>query len=94
VGEGQRATRPVKYQIAFLPTAEDQLADLDKPIRKRIRDRIDGLAKNPRDGKKLTGDDLWRVRVGKYRIVYKIEDDKVLITVVRIANRDEVYRRR
>lgn len=94
MGEGQRATRPVKYQIAFLPTAEDQLADLDKPIRKRIRDRIDGLAKNPRDGKKLTGDDLWRVRVGKYRIVYKIEDDKVLITVVRIANRDEVYRRR
>ena len=56
---------------------------------------IDQLAENPRPQgcKKLKGDDnLWRVRAGDYRIVFSIHDDLLLVLVIRIAHRREVYR--
>ena len=56
---------------------------------------MDGLAKEPRPKgvKKLSGaDDLYRIRVGDYRVVYQIRDDRLIVLVVRIGHRKDVYR--
>ena len=56
---------------------------------------MDALAANPRPRgvKKLTGlDDLYRIRVADYRIVYQIQDDRLIVLVVRIGHRKDVYR--
>lgn len=56
--------------------------------------RIDGLAVNPRPSgcKKLRGyKNLWRIRVGDYRVVYIIDDDRTMVSVTRIAHRRDVY---
>jgi mRNA interferase RelE/StbE len=55
---------------------------------------IEGLAQNPRppDCKKLKDmDDLYRVRVGDYRIIYQVKDEEVLVLVVRVAHRKDAY---
>jgi mRNA interferase RelE/StbE len=83
------------YSIAFKTLAEKALRKLPKTIQRRIVMAVEGLASNPRPAgaKKLTaGDELWRIRVGDYRIVYHIEDKRLVILVVRVAHRRDVYR--
>ena len=83
------------YRIRISTEAERQLAKLDGSIRARVARKIDELAETPRSPgcKKLKGaDDLWRVRVGDYRIVFSIHDDLLLVLVVKVAHRREVYR--
>lgn len=83
------------YKITILPAALWQLADLPKLDQKRIREKIDRLAENPRPPgvKRLQGQrDYWRIRVGDYRIVYLIEDERLQILVIRIGHRREIYR--
>jgi mRNA interferase RelE/StbE len=83
------------YRVRTSPDADKQLAKLDGSVRIRVAQRIDQLAENPRPQgcKKLKGDDnLWRVRAGDYRIVFSIHDDLLLVLVIRIAHRREVYR--
>ncbi len=83
------------YRVRTSPDADKQLAKLDGSVRARVAQKIDALAENPRPPgcKKLKGDDnLWRVRVGDYRIVFSIHDDLLLIVVIRIAHRRDVYR--
>ncbi len=82
------------YAIELLPSAARAVAKLEPPIRRRIGRRIDRLASDPRaDAVKLRGaDDVWRVRVGDYRILYVIEDRRLVVVVVRIAHRREAYR--
>ena len=84
------------YTIEVAPAAERQLAALPKPIQTQIVRRIDKLAGDPRPHgvEKITGeDDLYRVRSGDYRILYTINDQELLVLVVKIADRKEVYRR-
>ena len=59
----------------------------------RLLQAIDGLANDPYPwgSQKLTGREAWRLRVGKYRIVYQIEDEKVTVVVVKIGHRRHVY---
>jgi mRNA interferase RelE/StbE len=62
----------------------------------RIVRRLENLASNPRPSgcKKLRGgDDEWRIRVGDYRVVYTIDDAKLLVEVTRIRHRSDVYER-
>lgn len=83
------------YAIHFKPRARRELAKLPKPVGERIARAIDELAHEPRPPgcKKLAGeDDLWRVRVGDYRIVYQVHDDRLIVLVVRIGDRKDVYR--
>ena len=83
------------YRVLFYPAAERQLAKLAAGPRQRILDRVARLAADPRPRGtvKLTGaDDLHRVRVGDYRVIYQIRDDEVLVLVVAIGHRREVYR--
>lgn len=82
------------YAVEFLPSAARALAKLDRAVQLRIGRRIDGLATDPRSGAaKLRGaDDVWRARVGDYRILYVIEDQRLVVVVVRVAHRREAYR--
>ena len=84
------------YSIEFTPAAQRQFKKLDRNTRRRIGRRIDVLAENPRpDGVvKLTdvSPPLYRIREGDNRIVYAIEDSRLLVLVVRIAHRSDIYR--
>ena len=87
------------WQIEFDPDALKDLRKLDKPIQIRLvgflRTRVSGLT-NPRDiGEALSGQRLgsyWKYRVGDWRIICDIQDHKILVRVLRIGNRREVYR--
>ena len=84
------------YTIEVAPAAERALKALPKPIQTQIVRRIDKLAIEPRPHgvEKLTGEDhLYRIRSGNYRILYEIHDRKLLVLVVKIGDRKEVYRR-
>lgn len=83
-----------QYEIRVLPSVRKDLRRVDKSDVRRILDRIESLAQNPRpdDCRKLTGRDLYRVRSGVYRILYEIHDDAVVVIVVKVGHRREVYR--
>lgn len=83
------------YSILLAPPAERQLKALAEPAQKRIVKRLRTLKDNPRPQgvKKLAGEeDLYRIREGDYRIVYAIQNKKLIVLVVKIADRKEVYR--
>ena len=83
------------YAIQILPAAQRQLARLDKPIQAALVSAIDGLAQNPRPPgvKKLKGKDgIWRHRAGDYRILYQIFDRRMVVLVVSVGHRGDIYR--
>jgi mRNA interferase RelE/StbE len=83
------------YAVRFRPAAVRQLRKLPREAQRRLRAAIDGLGDQarPAGAVKLAGtDDLWRIRVGEFRVVYTITDEALVVTVVRVANRREVYR--
>lgn len=85
-----------KHTIVFAPAALRQLRKLPEQDRKRIVREIESLDDDPRPpgAKKLQGADLlWRIRVGDYRVVYEIQDAKLMVLVLRIAHRKDVYRK-
>lgn len=84
------------YTLQFRPAALRQLRKLPKDALQRIRTATEALRDEPRpDGvAKLAGThDLWRIKVGNYRVIYTIADDVLVVTVIRIGHRREVYRR-
>lgn len=84
-----------RYEIRFLPSVRKDLRGIPRPAVRRILAAIDQLAEHPRPpaSKKLTGLDLYRIRVGIYRIVYEIDDREFTIAVVKVGHRREVYGR-
>ena len=84
-----------RYAVYFKPSADRQLRKLPRDVQRRIVAAVDALADNPRPPGvvKITGDDnLRRIRVGDYRIVYEIHDDRLIVLVIRVAHRKDVYR--
>ena len=84
-----------EYRILVAPQARRQLAKLPREIRGRIGRRIEELAANPRPRNtiKLEGEeDLYRNRVGEYRIIYGIRDEELIVLVLEVGHRREVYR--
>ena len=85
-----------RYTIQLAASAARAFRKLDEPARQRVARIIDGLAANPRPAGviKLEGEpDLYRVRSGDYQIIYTIRDKLLLILVVAIGHRRDVYRR-
>lgn len=83
------------YKIVLTPAARRDLISLPRHILRRVDAKILALGQNPRpqDAKKLRDrDGLLRVRVGDYRVLYRVEDDCMIVLVVRIGHRREVYR--
>jgi mRNA interferase RelE/StbE len=81
------------YSVSILPSAQRQLAKLPNAIAIRIEDKLLGLEKDPRPPgcKKLKGRNAWRIRIGDYRVIYEIRDNQLIITVIAIAHRRDVY---
>jgi mRNA interferase RelE/StbE len=84
------------YTVSIKPKAEKYLAGIgDARLYKRLREAIGGLASDPRapGSLKMQGaDELYRVRIGDYRIVYQIQDAALVVLVVEIGHRREIYR--
>ncbi|MBD2751495.1 type II toxin-antitoxin system RelE family toxin [Spirosoma validum] len=82
------------YQVQISNRAAKALEKLPDGLYERIREAIQDLAENPRPTgcKKLKGRLGYRIRVGDYRIVYEIEDDKLLVLIIDIGHRREIYR--
>jgi mRNA interferase RelE/StbE len=82
------------YNIFIKPSAAKEIEALPKKDRLRVINRIQALSENPRPpgSEKLSGLDKYRVRQGQYRIVYSVSDEEVVVCVVRVAHRREVYR--
>ncbi len=87
------------WQIEISDTAEKQLAKMDRPVAQRIttflRERVAALTDPRSIGDALKGSELgdfWRYRVGDWRIICELKDDQILVTVLKIGNRREVYR--
>jgi len=83
-----------RYRVEVRPAALRALRELDPNVRPRIEGAIALLAEDPRPpaSRPLAGRPAYRVRVGDYRIVYSIQDDVLLVVVVTLGHRRDVYR--
>jgi mRNA interferase RelE/StbE len=83
------------YRVQILDSALRQLEKLPRVQRDRIRRRIRELAAEPRPRGSIKlegGDDHYRIRVGDYRVIYAIQDDELIVLVLRVGHRRDVYR--
>lgn len=85
----------MNYSIQIVPSAEKVIAGISGKIKVQVLKKISALSYNPRPrgAIKLAGDkNFYRIRSGDWRVVYTIQDDKLIVLVVRIGHRREVYR--
>ena len=84
------------YKIQIKPSAKRELFKLPKKDLQRVVNKIRSLSLNPRPSgcEKLSGEEKYRVRQGNYRIIYSIEDQQLIVIVVKIGHRKEVYKKR
>lgn len=82
-----------EYKVRLKRSAFKELYKLPKKDIRHILTKIDGLAKNPRPPKceRLSGSERYRLRHGTYRIIYSIEDDILIVWVIKIGHREDVY---
>ena len=82
------------YKVATLPRAAKQLQTVPFPDYARIRDAIRNLGNEPRPrgSGKLRGRDGWRIRVGRYRVLFTIDDAQQTIVVRDVGHRRDIYR--
>jgi mRNA interferase RelE/StbE len=82
------------YQIVFSREFVHQFEKLDRPVRDRIHAAVDEIKVDPHVGKRLTGvlSDRWSYRVGSYRILYKIYQDRFVILALTVGHRKDIYR--
>lgn len=82
------------YKISFTRQSQKDLSNLLNSDFRKVETAIEKLGENPRPhkSKKLTGRDGWRIRIGNYRVIYLIEDDNLIVIVVEIGHRKEVYK--
>jgi len=96
MGAGQKRARMVagRYSLIIRPKAIRTLKGLEKIIRPRIEAALLLLAENPRPpaAVKLKNSDFYRVRVGDYRILYQIHDDELIILIIDLGHRREIYK--
>jgi mRNA interferase RelE/StbE len=82
------------YKVHFKASVEKDFTTIPKKDLKKILKRIGELGDNPRPSgcEKLTGQERYRLRQGRYRIVYSIQDDELTVWVVKVAHRKDIYR--
>ncbi len=84
------------YKIFIKPSAKKELESLPRNDLSKIVEKIKNLSSDPRPhgAEKLSGEDKYRIRQGNYRIVYSIEDDKLIVIIVKIGHRRDVYKKK
>jgi mRNA interferase RelE/StbE len=82
------------YSIRFKSSVKKDLRSIPKQDVLRILNALEHLAEDPRliNSKPLTGRDAWRIRVGQYRAIYTINEQEIVIEIIKIAHRKNVYR--
>lgn len=83
------------YSITYTPSAAKAIRKLDKPTARRLLNAIGTLASNPRPSGCIQlkgGRGEFRIRLGDYRIVYDVQDDELVVLVLKVGHRREVYR--
>ena len=82
------------YKVYFRKSAAKELEKLPRQTLRRVVERIESLADDPRPKscEKLTGQELYRIRQGDYRIVYSIQDNELTIWIIKIGHRKSVYK--
>jgi len=83
------------YEVDLSSRAAREFLKLPRPVQRRLAQKIDLLAEDPRPpgAEKLVGLDAFRIRVGDHRIVYLVDDRSRVVTIARIGHRRDVYRR-
>ncbi len=83
-----------KYKVKVKKSAEKELRKIPKKELIKIIDQIRSLADNPHPpgSKKLTNQEKYRIRIGNYRVLYKVEDEILTIFVIKVGHRKEIYR--
>lgn len=81
------------YKIIILPVAQYQLEKLEKNVQERILNSLERIKMRPYDFvKKLVGSPLYRLRVGDYRVILKIVNDTMIVYVVEVGHRKNIYK--
>ena len=86
----------MRYEVTLAPAAARQLRKFDPQVRRRVQAAIELLAEDPRPPaatRLVGGAGEWRVRTGDYRIVYEIHQDQLLVLVLNLGHRREIYQR-
>ncbi len=83
-----------RYRLEFAKSVRKEFRKIGKRDASRILKVINSLVTNPRPPscKKLTDNELYRIRIGNFRVVYEIFDDRLVILIVKVSNRKDVYR--
>jgi mRNA interferase RelE/StbE len=84
-----------KYKVTFKKSVSKDLESVPKSDVKKILLNVDSLAVNPRreGAVKLSGQEMYRIRQGLYRIIYEIRDSELVIQVIKLGHRSDVYKR-
>ncbi|MBN2152320.1 MAG: type II toxin-antitoxin system RelE/ParE family toxin [Candidatus Lokiarchaeota archaeon] len=82
------------YKVVFTAKARRQIIELPRLVAKRIAVKIEELAADPsaQDIKKLAGMDLYRLRVGDYRVIFDLKHEELLIVILNLGHRKEIYK--
>ena len=84
----------MQYKVLWSETFKVQLKKFDKPLAKRIIDKVESITKDPfKSVKRLKGTDLYRLRVGDYRVIMSIERGKLIVFVLDVGHRKVIYRK-
>ncbi|MBK7340352.1 MAG: type II toxin-antitoxin system RelE/ParE family toxin [Saprospiraceae bacterium] len=81
------------YSLEFSKQALKELEKINEPFYSNIKEAISKLTENPRPNgyKKLSGRDAYRIRIGDYRVIYDIFDTKLIIEIVTLGHRKDIY---
>ena len=82
----------MKYKLKIQKNAQKSLAKVSEPFQSKIINKIYDLANNPYyNSKKLIGREAYRIRVGNYRVIYEINNNELIILVINIGHRKDIY---
>ena len=84
----------MSYSVTVQRRAQKQIARFPTNVRDRIESSLRALAGNPRPPgcRRLRGEEGWRLRVGDYRVIYEIDDEERVVTILQVEHRRDVYR--
>jgi len=85
-----------RHEVRIVPAARRQLEQLPRQVLARVREAIRGLGMDPRpQGSRMLSEarKIWRIRAGDYRVLYEIRDRELVVLVIRVGHRRDVYRR-
>lgn len=81
------------FEVVLTEESQKFLKKCDKSVKDRILDKLESLREDPRIGKPLTSNlaGLWSLRIGDHRAIYQIQDNELIVVVIKIAHRKNVY---